>query len=273
MRASYARHRDILKLVGSPTPERRWVLKYPAHLRHLQAVFGNLPGRVHRSDPPGPRARPPVALQPHCRLARAVRGQSPTGSGSPSGSWASGPGRWRTGSRSAASGGREAVLRPVLPEKIRVADPGERDPAHLRALSGWSSATRRSGACAPGTSEPAGKHAEHRATRPEEFGLTEAKMAERLPRTRSSSRSRRSGSPETPRRRRFVMLSRRRPRPGRSRVLELSDESGAYCGKLFADMGADVIKIEPRAGRSDAQTCPRSGRTCPAPSVACSSCT
>ena len=28
------------------------------------------------------------------------------------------------------------------------------------------------------------------------------------------------------------------------RVLEIADESGAYCGKLLADMGADVIKIE-----------------------------
>ena len=32
------------------------------------------------------------------------------------------------------------------------------------------------------------------------------------------------------------------------RVLELADEKGAYCGKLLADMGADVIKIEPPAG-------------------------
>jgi crotonobetainyl-CoA:carnitine CoA-transferase CaiB-like acyl-CoA transferase len=32
------------------------------------------------------------------------------------------------------------------------------------------------------------------------------------------------------------------------RVLELADESGEYCGKLLADMGADVIKIEPPDG-------------------------
>ena len=32
------------------------------------------------------------------------------------------------------------------------------------------------------------------------------------------------------------------------RVLEIADESGAYCGKLLADMGADVIKVEPPGG-------------------------
>src|SRR5579862_4723635 len=32
------------------------------------------------------------------------------------------------------------------------------------------------------------------------------------------------------------------------RVLELADEKGVYCGKLLADMGADVIKIEPPGG-------------------------
>ena len=39
MRSSYVQHRDVLKLVGSPTPERRWVLKYPAHMRHLRALL------------------------------------------------------------------------------------------------------------------------------------------------------------------------------------------------------------------------------------------
>ncbi|MBW2666231.1 MAG: CoA transferase, partial [Deltaproteobacteria bacterium] len=32
------------------------------------------------------------------------------------------------------------------------------------------------------------------------------------------------------------------------RVLELADESGVYCGKLLADLGADVIKVEPPGG-------------------------
>jgi crotonobetainyl-CoA:carnitine CoA-transferase CaiB-like acyl-CoA transferase len=32
------------------------------------------------------------------------------------------------------------------------------------------------------------------------------------------------------------------------RVLDLTDEQGLMCGKLMADMGADVIKIEPPQG-------------------------
>ena len=32
------------------------------------------------------------------------------------------------------------------------------------------------------------------------------------------------------------------------RVLELADEKGVYCGKLLADMGADVVKIERPGG-------------------------
>jgi len=35
---------------------------------------------------------------------------------------------------------------------------------------------------------------------------------------------------------------------GGRRVLELADEKGVYCGKLLADMGADVIKIEVPGG-------------------------
>ena len=40
------------------------------------------------------------------------------------------------------------------------------------------------------------------------------------------------------------------------RVLELTDEIGAYCGKLFADLGADVIKVEPPGGEDQRQTPP-----------------
>ena len=34
------------------------------------------------------------------------------------------------------------------------------------------------------------------------------------------------------------------------RVLELADEKGQFCGKLMADLGSDVIKIEPPGGQS-----------------------
>ncbi len=46
------------------------------------------------------------------------------------------------------------------------------------------------------------------------------------------------------------------PQPGLAgpldgiRVLELADEKGQFCGKLMADLGADVIKIEPPGGQN-----------------------
>ncbi|MFN8626734.1 MAG: sulfotransferase [Candidatus Binatia bacterium] len=43
MLASYARHRDLLKLIGSTSPQRRWVLKYPTHVGYLRALFGVYP--------------------------------------------------------------------------------------------------------------------------------------------------------------------------------------------------------------------------------------
>ena len=43
------------------------------------------------------------------------------------------------------------------------------------------------------------------------------------------------------------------PQPGPLsglRVLELADEKGQFCGKLMADLGAEVIKVEPRGGET-----------------------
>jgi benzylsuccinate CoA-transferase BbsE subunit len=44
------------------------------------------------------------------------------------------------------------------------------------------------------------------------------------------------------------------------RVLEIADESGVYCGKLLADMGADVVKIERPGGDATRGIPPCHGR-------------
>lgn len=42
------------------------------------------------------------------------------------------------------------------------------------------------------------------------------------------------------------------PRPyGSVRVIDLTHELGAYCTRLFADLGAEVIRVEPRSGSVD----------------------
>jgi crotonobetainyl-CoA:carnitine CoA-transferase CaiB-like acyl-CoA transferase len=51
------------------------------------------------------------------------------------------------------------------------------------------------------------------------------------------------------------MTAERKALAGR-RVLELADASGAYCGKLFADLGADVIKVERPGGDPERWTPP-----------------
>ncbi len=43
MLSTYRRHRDLLKLIGSTSPERRWLLKYPVHMGNLRAVFNVYP--------------------------------------------------------------------------------------------------------------------------------------------------------------------------------------------------------------------------------------
>jgi len=39
----YAWYRDVLALIQQPTPERRWALKYPPHLRCLKEIFAAFP--------------------------------------------------------------------------------------------------------------------------------------------------------------------------------------------------------------------------------------
>ncbi|MFQ5380061.1 MAG: CaiB/BaiF CoA transferase family protein [Dehalococcoidia bacterium] len=40
------------------------------------------------------------------------------------------------------------------------------------------------------------------------------------------------------------------------RVVEFDDETGSYCGRLFADLGAEVIKVEPPQGGRERHTPP-----------------
>ena len=40
------------------------------------------------------------------------------------------------------------------------------------------------------------------------------------------------------------------------RVLDLTDERASLCGRMFAEMGADVIKVEPPAGCSSRRVGP-----------------
>ena len=70
MRPAYARHRDLLKLIGSTSPDRRWVLKYPAHLRNLRALLEIYPDacivQTHRD--------PARVLPSICSLVAGFRG-------------------------------------------------------------------------------------------------------------------------------------------------------------------------------------------------------
>src|SRR5437868_6208085 len=43
---------------------------------------------------------------------------------------------------------------------------------------------------------------------------------------------------------------------GGCRVLDLADLSGAVCGRILADLGADVVKVEPPGGEADRLTPP-----------------
>jgi len=40
---TYVWHKKVIQLIGSTDPERRWLLKYPVHLRQLEALFAVYP--------------------------------------------------------------------------------------------------------------------------------------------------------------------------------------------------------------------------------------
>jgi hypothetical protein len=39
LKDTYVRHRKLVQLIGSTDPDRRWLLKYPVHVRHLRALL------------------------------------------------------------------------------------------------------------------------------------------------------------------------------------------------------------------------------------------
>ena len=41
--AAYRRHRELVGLIGADEPERRWLLKYPVHMKHLGALLSVYP--------------------------------------------------------------------------------------------------------------------------------------------------------------------------------------------------------------------------------------
>jgi crotonobetainyl-CoA:carnitine CoA-transferase CaiB-like acyl-CoA transferase len=54
-------------------------------------------------------------------------------------------------------------------------------------------------------------------------------------------------------------LSKQEGAPSPYRVLDLADSQGAYCTKLFADLGADVVKVEAPQGDSRRRMPPFAG--------------
>jgi len=70
MRPTYRRHRDLLKLIGSTAPGKRWLLKYPVHMGNLRTVFEIYPDacivQTHRD--------PARVLPSICSLVAGWRG-------------------------------------------------------------------------------------------------------------------------------------------------------------------------------------------------------
>ncbi len=69
MRSSYRRHRDLIRLIGSRDRDRRWLLKYPVHLRNLEALLEVYPDacivQTHRD--------PASVLPSYCSLIAGFR--------------------------------------------------------------------------------------------------------------------------------------------------------------------------------------------------------
>jgi hypothetical protein len=69
LKETYLRHRKLIQLIGSTDPERRWLLKYPVHMRHLQAFLEVYPDacivQTHRD--------PTTVFRSYCNLVASFR--------------------------------------------------------------------------------------------------------------------------------------------------------------------------------------------------------
>lgn len=178
MRDAYARHRDVLKLVGSTSPERRWVLKYPAHLRELDVLLETYPDacvvQTHRD---------PVKVLPSiCSLVTGWRSLYEGGADAPA------IGAWQLELYASMMEKAMTVRAQAAPEHFfdfgfreLVADPVAAV-ARLYDHFGFElSAQAEHRMRAWHAANPQHKHGGHRYTL-ERFGLTEAAIRERFAR-------------------------------------------------------------------------------------------
>ncbi len=176
MRRSYAWHRDVLKLVQSGSPERRWVLKYPAHMKHLHVLLETYPDacvvQTHRD--------PAQVLPSLCSLVTNWRGIYEEGVDVPR------VARWQVGMWADRIEHALAVRSRDDPERYLdlhfrevVADPlgaVRRIYAHFGFV--WSEAAER-GMRAWAEANPPGRHGGHRYDA-RSFGLSPEALAERF---------------------------------------------------------------------------------------------
>lgn len=176
MRESYARHREVLAVVGATAPGRRWVLKYPAHMRHLRALLAVYPDacivQTHRD---------PARVLPS--LASLITGWRALYEDAPDGRAVA---RWQLELWAATLDDALCVRRASdssrffdLHFREIVADPVgavSRMYAHFGLEPGQGAVERMRAFAA---ANPQGKHGEHRYSA-DEFGLSSAQMAERF---------------------------------------------------------------------------------------------
>lgn len=176
MLATYRRHRDVLKLIGSTSPERRWLLKYPLHMGNLRALLAIYPDacvvQTHRD--------PGKVIPSICSLVAGWRALYEDNVDRRAvGTWLLD--RWATRLNRGLEARREYDAKQFFDLHLReiLADPVgavrriydhfgiAMTPAAEQRLRAWKD------------ENPRGKHGEHR-YRAEDFGLTAALIAERF---------------------------------------------------------------------------------------------